>query len=75
MFRVGVKSTASIGRSQQSINLKLKKNVDIKIEGRHDPCIAPRAVPVIDCITAVVLLDQLRIAGTIPAVIRGAPLP
>ncbi len=73
VFRVAVKPTASIGRSQQSIDLKSKKNVEIKIEGRHDPCIAPRAVPVIDCMTAIVLLDQLRIAGIIPAVIKGAP--
>ncbi len=73
VFRVAIKPTASIGRSQQSINLKLKKNVDITVEGRHDPCIAPRAVPVIDCMSAIVLLDLLRVAGTIPAVVKVVP--
>ncbi len=73
VFRVAVKPTASIGRVQQSVDLKLKKNVEMKIEGRHDPCIAPRAVPVVDCIVAIVLLDQLRIAGIIPALIRVPP--
>jgi len=73
VFRVAIKPTASIGRPQQSIDLKTKKNIEMKIEGRHDPCIAPRAVPVVDCIVAIVLLDQLRIAGIIPEVIRVVP--
>ncbi len=73
VFRVAVKPTASIGLSQQSVNLKTKKNVEMKIEGRHDPCIAPRAVPVVESMVGIVLLDQLRLAGIIPALI-GVPL-
>jgi chorismate synthase len=45
LFRVAFKPTPSIAKVQDSISLSRKENVELSIEGRHDPCIVPRAVP------------------------------
>lgn len=57
IFRVALKPTPSIGKSQKSVNMETKENVKIEVEGRHDPCIVPRALPVVEACTAIVLLD------------------
>ncbi len=56
-FRVAVKPTASISREQDSVDLKNMEQVKLTIEGRHDPCIVPRAVVVVETLTAAVLAD------------------
>lgn len=56
-FRVAIKPTPSIGKEQDTINLESKTNVKLKIEGRHDSCIVPRAVPVIEAISAIAIFD------------------
>ena len=58
-FRVAIKPTPSIGKEQNSINLTTKENVKLKIEGRHDSCIVPRAVPVIEAIAAIAIYECL----------------
>ena len=58
-FRVVIKPTPSIAKEQDTINLVTKENVKIKIEGRHDACITPRAVPVIEAISAIAIFDSL----------------
>lgn len=58
-FRVVVKPTPSIGKAQQSINLESGENVSLKIQGRHDACIVPRAVPVVEAISAIAIYDLL----------------
>ncbi len=58
-FRVVVKPTPSIAKEQDTIDLERKENVKIKIEGRHDACIVPRAVPVIEAISAIAIYDSL----------------
>ena len=58
-FRVAMKPTPSIARSQNTVSLSAKENVQLQIHGRHDPCIALRAVPVVEAVTAIVLLDLL----------------
>jgi len=58
-FRVAMKPTPSIARPQQTVSLGAKENTDLQIHGRHDPCIALRAVPVVEAVTAIVLLDLL----------------
>lgn len=55
-FRVAVKPTSSIGQQQRSLDLD-GKPVEFAIDGRHDPCLAPRMVPVIEAMTAFVLAD------------------
>lgn len=57
VFRTCIKPTPSIAKEQRTVNLKNMINEKIRIEGRHDPCIAYRALPVIDSATAIVILD------------------
>ena len=56
-FKVAVKPTPSIGKTQNSISFSEKKNTELVIKGRHDPCIVPRAVPVIEAVTAIAIYD------------------
>ena len=62
-LRVGIKPTPSIGQVQQTISLEKHENTTIQIAGRHDPCIAQRAVPVVEAAVACVLLDILLVNG------------
>lgn len=60
LFKVAVKPTASILKEQNTIDIKNKNNVKFKIEGRHDPCIVQRAVPVVEAVTAIGILDLIK---------------
>ncbi len=59
LFRAAVKPTPSIAKEQDSVSLSGNKNVKLSIHGRHDPCIVPRAVPVIEAAAAVAIYDTL----------------
>lgn len=59
IFRAAIKPTPSIGLEQDSVSLSQKLDTKLTVSGRHDPCIVPRAVPVIEAVTAAVLLDML----------------
>ena len=59
IFRAGVKPTPSISKEQDTVDLQKKENAKLVINGRHDPCIVPRAVPVIEAVTAVAILNLL----------------
>ncbi|MFX1501278.1 MAG: chorismate synthase [Promethearchaeota archaeon] len=71
-FTVVVKPTASIGIPQKTVNVKQMENVEIEFSGRHDPCIVPRVIPVVESMTANVLLDCLLIEGYIPRVFKNS---
>lgn len=58
-LRTAIKPTPSISRPQQTVRLSAMENTELVIRGRHDPCIAHRAVPVVEAVTATVLLDLL----------------
>ncbi|MGI6664194.1 MAG: chorismate synthase [Christensenellaceae bacterium] len=58
-FTCAIKPTPSIGLPQESISYTKKEKEMLQIKGRHDPCILVRAVPVVEAVTAFVLLDQL----------------
>ena len=60
LFKVAVKPTASILKEQDTIDIKEKKDVKFRIEGRHDPCIVQRAVPVVEAVTAIGILDLIK---------------
>jgi len=62
IFRTAIKPTASIGRLQRTIDIEKKENVEIEVQGRHDPCIVPRAVPVVEAVAAIALLDLIMIS-------------
>ena len=59
VFRLAVKPTPSISRPQQTVSLSENRVEELVITGRHDPCIVPRAVPVVEAVTALVLSDLL----------------
>ncbi len=59
LFRLAVKPTASIGKPQHTINMAEEKDTLLTIGGRHDPCIIPRAIPVVETAAALVILDAL----------------
>lgn len=59
VFRVVVKPTPSIAKEQRSVDLNNKKNTSITINGRHDPCIVPRAVVVVEAVSAIAILNLL----------------
>lgn len=64
VVRVAVKPTPSIAREQETVDTS-GNNRNITIEGRHDPCIVPRIVPVIESMAALVILDALEISEKI----------
>jgi len=59
VFQIAMKPTPSIGRPQRTVSLSRMEEAELVIHGRHDPCIAHRAVPVAEAVTALVLLDLL----------------
>ena len=62
-FNVAFKPTSSINITQDTINDK-NENIKMSINGRHDPCVVPRAVPVVEAMTALVLTDFYLINKT-----------
>jgi chorismate synthase len=66
VVRVAVKPTSSIGRKQKTVDLKSMKETSVEIKGRHDPCIVPRAVPVVEAMVSLVLADHSLVSGFIP---------
>jgi chorismate synthase len=59
VFNCALKPTPSISKTQDTVDLAAKKNTTISIEGRHDPCVAPRAVPVVEAAAAIALYDMI----------------
>lgn len=57
IFRTAIKPTSSISQPQRSINLYDMEEVELKITGRHDPCIVPRGIPVVEAAAAIAILD------------------
>lgn len=56
-FRIAFKPVATISQEQQTLNLK-NQAVSLKAAGRHDPCVLPRAVPIVDAMSALVIMDH-----------------
>ena len=56
-FRVAIKPTPSIGKEQNTVSFQNMEDQKLTIQGRHDPCIAPRAVPVVEAAAAIALFD------------------
>jgi chorismate synthase len=59
-FRVAFKPVATLLKAQQTVD-KAGNEVPLKIEGRHDPCVLPRVVPVVEAMAAIVILDYYLI--------------
>ena len=59
VFRLAIKPPASIGKEQKTVNFATKEETKLKVEGRHDPCIVPRAMVVVEAAVALTILDFL----------------
>lgn len=63
--RAAVKPTSSISKKQETVDLEKMENASIEITGRHDPCIVPRVLPVLEAMLALVLADHALRSGLI----------
>jgi chorismate synthase len=59
IFNIAIKPTPSIGQKQRTIDMGKMQETSLQIQGRHDPCILPRAIPVVEAGAALVILDLL----------------
>lgn len=59
VFRTAIKPPASIEKQQETIDIEAEESADLEIHGRHDPCIVPRVLPVLEAITAIGLMDLM----------------
>ena len=70
-IKIGFKPAASIAKIQRTLDLSSDTLVDLQVPGRHDPCVVPRAPPIIEGIVSIVLSDHAIKAGFIPNILRG----
>lgn len=70
IVRVAVKPTSSVSKAQKTMNVKSGKLEELKIEGRHDRCIALRVPPVLEGVVAIVLADLMLLEGKISRIFK-----
>jgi chorismate synthase len=70
IVRVAVKPTPSISQKQETVNIDDMSKTELEIKGRHDACIVPRAVPVVEAMMAITLCDFALRAAILPRVIK-----
>jgi chorismate synthase len=70
VVRVALKPTPSIAKEQQTVVLTTMENATLTVKGRHDPCVVPKAVPVVESAVSVVLVDHMLRSGFIPKVLK-----
>lgn len=70
VVRVVIKPTSSIAKSQETVNINNMESASLEVKGRHDICIVPRAVIVVESMMAVTLCDFAMRAGLIPRVVK-----
>lgn len=64
-MRIAFKPASSISKKQSTVDIKTKKISTLQVQGRHDPCVVPRAPPVVDSLVALTLADHALLAGHI----------
>ena len=64
ILRAAVKPPSSIAKNQQTVDIS-GEDTSIQVKGRHDPCICPRVVPVVEAMIAIALTDSLLIQKSI----------
>jgi chorismate synthase len=70
VIRAAIKPTPSIAKSQRTVDMRSLENTTLEVKGRHDACIVPRAVVVVEAMMAVTICDLAMRAGLIPRVIK-----
>lgn len=71
IWRMAVKPTPSIGKPQRSVDLDAHRDTELTVRGRHDPCIAPRAVPVAEAACACAILDAMLTSTGTQRILQG----
>lgn len=64
-MRVAFKPASSIAKKQKTVDIETKKSTSLQIQGRHDPCVVPRAPPIVDSLVSLTLADHAILAGFI----------
>ena len=70
LIRVAFKPPSSIPKTQRTVNLSRMEEASIAVKGRHDPCVVPKAVPVVQAMVAIGLVDLMIRGGIIPRVLK-----
>ena len=68
-MRVAFKPASSIARPQRTVDMATKRPTVLRVRGRHDPCVVPRAPPVVDALVSLVVADHALLAGAIGPVL------
>ena len=69
VVRIGFKPASSIAKKQKTVDLVSNSECDIVVPGRHDPCVVPRAIPVVESLVSFILADHAIRWGLIPPVL------
>ena len=70
VIRAAFKPAASIAKDQETLDISTGQLTNLKVPGRHDPCVVPRAPPVVECVVSLVIADHAIRAGLIPPVLK-----
>ena len=68
-MRIAFKPASSISQKQKTVDIKTKKETTLQVRGRHDPCVVPRAPPVVDSLVSLTLADHAILSGAIKPVL------
>jgi chorismate synthase len=71
VVRVAFKPAASIAKTQETLDVSKSKQAELVVPGRHDPCVVPRAPPIVESVVSMVLADHAIRYGLIPPVLKG----
>jgi chorismate synthase len=72
-MRIGFKPASSISLTQRTLDISTLSEIDLNVSGRHDPCVVPRAPPVVESIVSVILADHALRSGFIGSVLEKWP--
>jgi len=70
LLRVAFKPPSSIAKQQQTVNLSKMEETRLEVKGRHDPCVVPKAVPVVQAMVSIGVADLMIRGGMIPHVLK-----
>ena len=70
VVRAGFKPAASIAKDQETLDVTVGELTSLKVPGRHDPCVVPRAPPVVECVVSLVIADHAIRAGLIQPILK-----
>ena len=70
LLRVAFKPPSSIAKEQKTVNLAKMEESALEVRGRHDPCVVPKAVPVVQAMVSVEIVDLMIRGGMIPRVLK-----